>query len=616
MISRLISFLAGCLSFSDQLLLLSILQFEYSLLRLHIQSDSSCCQPRHSPYPTSPPRSVMAFEKASPSRASVESEDYHFGSLSKLEEQSLLIQANEPRYEFTPPPSPTLPPAQPTAFLDGVRGIAAFLVFLHHFAPNFYFEEHHHGFGQKDPNTNETWHHFASLPFIRIFYTGGDAAVALFFVLSGYVLTVAPLTKIIHMTREGGGTREGWRTVVKSILSAVIRRPIRLYLPAFLVSITYAALRHTVFGPLTAFPELQPSVGAEISSCAHEFVKFFNPFQRHGINRVWFSYGVVVWTIPIELKGSMLVFLLTALYAFASQSRFYRKLYFLQLIALSILLLLLNQWTMSLFVAGMVLALCDILGLHFTSLSIPLPLINRRRHSSSSSKVWIHFTRLLNHIYLIAGFYLLTQPSHKSSVNYSLYTPGWHFLTKLIPKTYLTESGVVNWFDPEYFRFWTSIGGVLTLYALLRITWCQRAFATRVPMYLGKISFALYLTHVTVLIVTEPFVLRITGQWFDGSPMGERWYDDKVYLPEWGYMGLNVRYFGCMAMQLSVCLMVAHIVTILFDWPALRLAHKVAQILRLSNGTKGKPARSDVFIAAPAKREDLYEEKTRGRRLA
>lgn len=195
---------------------------------------------------------------------------------------------------------------------------------------------------------------------------------------------------------------------------------------------TYTSLRHSPLGPVSSFPVLQPSLLSELSACAKAFIKFFNPFQQHGINREWFPYGVVVWTIPIELKGSILVFALIGLYAFASQSRFYRKLYLYQLILSSAILLLINQWTMSLFIAGMVLALID-------SKKKPPP-----KTTTISSKI-------LKNITLKTRLYLPSQPSHPSSISYSLNTPGWHYLTRLIPPTYLTPSGTTSWSDPKYF---------------------------------------------------------------------------------------------------------------------------------------------------------------------
>lgn len=147
------------------------------------------------------------MEKSLLSPVSVNSEDYQFLSLSQLERQTLLDQDDRYSYEFSPPPSPLTQVQRSTPFLDDLRGDAALLVYLHHFTPTFYGEQQHRGFGQKDTITGETWYYFASVPIIRLFYTGGDAAVAIFFVLSGYVLTISPLTTKINRTAcEGVGS--------------------------------------------------------------------------------------------------------------------------------------------------------------------------------------------------------------------------------------------------------------------------------------------------------------------------------------------------------------------------------------------------------------------------
>lgn len=84
---------------------------------------------------------------------------------------------------------------RPTAYLDGLRGFAAFLVYWHHHQlwarplEQSKFLETAYGF--------EGQYYFAALPGIRTFFYGGHFAVATFFVISGFVLSVMAMD-LVH----------------------------------------------------------------------------------------------------------------------------------------------------------------------------------------------------------------------------------------------------------------------------------------------------------------------------------------------------------------------------------------------------------------------------------
>lgn len=81
----------------------------------------------------------------------------------------------------------------PTAWLDGMRGIAAFLVYIRHFAAATH-PDIQYGWG-----TNGEHRNFIHLPFLRLL-TAGPAMVALFFIISGYALSLGPLRAIHHQS--------------------------------------------------------------------------------------------------------------------------------------------------------------------------------------------------------------------------------------------------------------------------------------------------------------------------------------------------------------------------------------------------------------------------------
>lgn len=467
--------------------------------------------------------------------------DYHDGS-----PNSRLLPDVERQQEDELVVAETLPPSpkRSTAFLDGLRGLAAFFVFLQHIN-SFDFNAHDHGFGENDN------YYVASLPFLRIVFSGGDAAVTIFFVLSGYVLSKGPL----------GLLRDDKHDVcTMRLLSAVIRRPIRLYLPPLGVSLAVAIIMQLPFGINPAqFAQPKDNFFAELVNWFFDSVKMFNPFQIHGGGHGWFAYDIVVWTLPIELKGSMVVYGLTAFYACFGMPLMGS----LVLLAITTFVLLqLAVWTMGCFVAGLILAYVDVYSLDTTYIT----------HCFSE-----RVRSIFKHVVFVAAWYLLCQPSHGDSREYSLDTPGWHYLTLLTPPAYDNS---------QYARFWTSWGAILLVYATLRINWLQTFLNFRVLQYLGKVSFIFYLIHLPVLNVLAGYVSRMMG---DVPPFAEEsWLDNLLPIPDVGPTGFNCRFLVNLAIILPICLLLADLGTRVLDTPSVNAGNWLVRKLRLDRSAKEK----------------------------
>ena len=116
------------------------------------------------------------------------------------------------------------------ASLDGLRGLACLFVFNEHFSYN-YTTTFLVGYGVGDRRT------LIQLPFIRLMWSG-FSMVAVFFVISGYVLSYKPLKQIRSHSDQFGHT----------IASSIFRRPIRLFLPSVLATLICAvAVQFGVF---------------------------------------------------------------------------------------------------------------------------------------------------------------------------------------------------------------------------------------------------------------------------------------------------------------------------------------------------------------------------------
>lgn len=445
-----------------------------------------------------------------------------------------------------------------TAFLDGLRGLAALLVFVHHTISFFDNGEHDHGFGEG----GEHWL-LASLPFVRILFNGGNAAVAVFFVLSGYVLSRSPL----RLVRDGHATACLW-----NLASAVVRRPIRLYGPALAVTLGVALLMHAPFHvvPDMPWPKRDADVFHELMRWARDAVHFFNPFQAHS-NEAWFTYSIVVWTLPVELKGSMLVYVLAALHALGGRALSAPRSAVAWSVA-AVALLQLRFWSMACFIAGMVLACLDV---HALDASF-LPRWCRR---SPRTQAFLH------HAAFVVGYYLLCQPAHGGSPEYSLNTPGWNTLTRLTPAGYTKN---------QYYRYWTSWGAVLVVYASLRLRWLQHFFRTRPLRYLGKVSFMFYLVHLPMQYVVGFRLERMLGHVpFGADTEGmESWWDNKLRVPDVGPPGFNIQFLLVLAVVLSLNLVIADFLTKGLDMPCVRLAKRLTR--RLGSEARVTSSKADV----------------------
>jgi hypothetical protein len=104
-----------------------------------------------------------------------------------------------------------------TSWLDGLRGVAALFVVIHHYAYTFT------ATSMQGWRTGEDGDHnwFFQLPLLRVVHSG-RFMVAIFFVISGYVLSYRSL----KLAREGKPIE-----LLDSIASSVFRRWLRLHLP-------------------------------------------------------------------------------------------------------------------------------------------------------------------------------------------------------------------------------------------------------------------------------------------------------------------------------------------------------------------------------------------------
>lgn len=383
----------------------------------------------------------------------------------------------------------------PTSYLDGMRGLAAFIVFFcHYFYTSFTIAD---GWGSNDANYD-----VLKLPFLRLMYAG-PPMVAIFFIVSGYALSLKPL-------KLARGHK--WSDFTTTMSSFVFRRALRLFLPTFVSTFMIVILlrlgayeinrefshdKTYHWNVQETAPDYKETTSEQLRDWAWNMFNFVHiwGWEKYGGSTY---YDVHLWTIPIEFRASMMLFL--TMVGLARLRTTVRMFCLAIVVAFSYRS---DRWEMVLFYVGMLYAELDIIrGAHSDRatnhalqlypppsqqslpMSEPKPMDyvgtgQTAVTKASSSKLG----RLGWGLLATLSLYLLSQPDVNSER-----TPGWIYLSSFIPE----------WVDDKY-RYFQIIGAILFVFCTARMPSLQRVFNSGPVQYLGKISYAIYLMHGPVL---------------------------------------------------------------------------------------------------------------------
>jgi len=350
---------------------------------------------------------------------------------------------------------------RPTAWLDGLRGYAAFQVYIFHITLFWY-----GGAGRGWAQTEEDWGWYR-LPFIRNIYASGHADVGIFFVISGFVLTQKSLSLI---------RSQNFDALYSSLGSAVFRRWLRLWIPV-LVS-TFACMLLTYYGYPNMRAERKETFKLQFYDWYEETRNLVNPFSyRDEWETLLDNYDWATWTIPLEYYGSMICYVVTlGISRVASNTT---RVVIVALLAFYSVYQ--GSWFTMCFLAGMLIADYD---LHVTAqnlatqenLSLDPVQQQKKKHTTSGTVFWT--------LLFIFSNYLAGAPDHGSD------SPGFRTLFSWVPETWLVEPH--NWY--------ASWAGIFMVISINRHPYIYRFFETSVAQFLAKISYALYLVHNIVYI--------------------------------------------------------------------------------------------------------------------
>lgn len=382
------------------------------------------------------------------------------------------------------PSSPKTQKLHPTSYLDGLRGVASFIVFMGHYTEeNVGWWTEPYGLYEDGAPSSPF-----QLPFIRVLYSARPM-VHIFFIISGFVLTYKPL-KQIHSHQ--------YSELASTLSSSVFRRAVRLFLPSF---VTLLVMSLAVYCGLSEARYAHPqwSLTAQLGSWYETCWQLLqSSWGWDDPSSPLPPYNPALWTIPVEFAQSMLLFIVIL---GLSHARINMRLLILSSI------ISFCFWSAQLhaveFLGGMFIAEVTLLQSYNLTPSnspasspiLPTTEFGEKKNdpppptafdiaTHSNKSIFMKVFWILN---LICGLYISSWTNkHVDEIP---------FLSILDAHTPAPYSGQRVWFCFAAFQI---------VLACTQLTTLQSLFNLPLPQYLGNISYALYLTHNLCLTILEP----------------------------------------------------------------------------------------------------------------
>ncbi len=317
-------------------------------------------------------------------------------------------------------------------YLDGIRGLASLIVVLSHFVVAFYPALYNADINQI--HTKSGIETIIAVSPLNILY-GGNAAVCIFFILSGYVLTYK-----FFLLKEND-----------YLYAGAVKRYFRLMLPVvFSVILSYMCMKYSIYYNKQA---------SEITRSDWWLGSFWN-FEpnfflmlKEGLIDVFFkkgkaNYNPSLWTMTLEFYGSLVVFSIASIVG-VKRRRF--------LVYLLISILVWNTYYLA-FILGLILS--DL----FTS--------NEKNFLKINNKILVYICGVL-------GLFLCSYPM--ANPEGTIYD--------ILNAEFITSKA----------EFYHIIGAFLIILTLLNSKYLQNIFSTKILRKLGEISFSIYLIHLPII---------------------------------------------------------------------------------------------------------------------
>lgn len=370
------------------------------------------------------------------------------------------------------PSQSLIPKRRPTSYLDGLKGLASWIVFNTHLSPLL---SRRMGAGWGHDDNSKT---FLQLPFVHLFHAGGFP-IHIFFVINGAILSFSTV-KAMDLSPQDPAA------MMKKISLAAFRRPLRLFLPAFASTvIVFILLRLDVFHAvdvykddtlyfgwplLRTWAERKSSIWEQGYDWLERNARMFRIVERQDGIDYSNPYNSPMWTSAIQYQGAILINISHAACFYINRRG--RMATLIGIIGVSIFA---RQYLFLSFLLGWMVA-----ELHVRSSSTRQPellTVESQEEKSPPRR------RLLPVIYyslaLIVGLYLASYPRYEPEK-----TDGFKFLASITPRSLGVSSDL-----------WHAIAAFLTVYTIGNLSSVQWLLSVNLLRYIGRLSFGIYLTH-------------------------------------------------------------------------------------------------------------------------
>lgn len=358
----------------------------------------------------------------------------------------------------------------PTSYLDGLRGLAAMIVFICH-----YTEENHqylvpsYGFNVDGISS------FLQLPFFRLLYSGRPM-VHIFFVISGFVLSYKPLKAIRARDLDKCYT---------SLASSTFRRPFRLFGPCLVSTALIAVLIQMgyMYKPLpTSSMQFWAWVDAMFHSITWPWAWDFDLRP---------AFDIHLWSIPIEFVHSYMLFLTILML-----SRLRERVRTVTMVLLLAYVVACGKWAAMEFYAGMILADIHIKRSAEARSKQPHEFVEPAAQSSPGMLRPVIDNAALHYVIHVSLFLL------------ALYTTAW-------PNFDAPKTPIIHWMythTPSSFppidnltpqKFWFAMQAIAMVWTCGELHFVKRLLEGPVAQYCGHISYAIYIVHGPVLEILQ-----------------------------------------------------------------------------------------------------------------
>lgn len=373
----------------------------------------------------------------------------------------------------------------PTSYLDGLRGVSSFIVFMGHYTEeNLGWYTEPYGLYEDGAPSSPL-----QLPFVRVIYSARPM-VHIFLIISGFVLTYKPVRQI-HQQQFGA--------LANTLSSSLFRRAMRLFLPSFVaIFIMALAVFYGISNDRYAAPAFQLSTQIQ-----HAWLTCWKLVGASwAINDLSYPhpvYNPALWTIPVEFAQSLLLFTICLGLARC---------------VTHIRLFLLGGIISFCFYSGMLYTTEFLIGMMVAELTFlqeqspsaspasspRLPEYELEDSFKSQSYRDSTKTKLIQVFWIANAFSGLFIASWTNNHVDELW--GLRFLDAHTPAPYHGQ------------KVWFCVGAIQIVAACTQLKFLQDIFNTSFAQYLGNISYALYLTHNLTLTVLEPQFVPILDNVF------------------------------------------------------------------------------------------------------